>query len=440
METENKTATRELVITRMLDAPREVVFKVWTEPRHLAQWWGPKYFTNPVCRWNAEPGNEIYIDMHSPDGVVYPMSGTFHEVVFPGKIVFISDALDDHGKPLFVVSNTVILTDVGGKTKMVLRVVVSDITPAGAKHLDGMNDGWNQSFDRLTECLAGQSTLDRELIITRLLSAPRKLVFDVWTHPDHIKNWWGPNGFTNTIYKMDVKPGGEWELVMHGPDGTDYKNKSIFREIVKPERIVYEHVTGPKFRATITLTEIGKKTLIRWSMLFDSKEEFEQVVKTFKADEGLKQNVEKLDQYLAAHGPIVIERTLNASPEKIWNAITDKNAMKLWYFDLDAFEAKVGFEFHFYGQGRKGEKYLHQCKITEVVANKKLGYSWRYEGYEGDSLVTFELVAEGDKTKIILTHEGVHTFAQGNSDFAKTSFTEGWTYIVGTALKNFVEG
>jgi len=142
------------------------------------------------------------------------------------------------------------------------------------------------------------STADRELIITRILNAPRELVWEVWTKPEHIKNWWGPNGFTNTISTMEVKPGGIWDLVMHGPDGTDYKNKSIYKEIVKPERIVFEHVTGPNFTATITFAEEGNKTLLTWRMLFETAEQFQQVIKTFKADEGLKQNIEKLDVYL----------------------------------------------------------------------------------------------------------------------------------------------
>ena len=94
-------------------------------------------------------------------------------------------------------------------------------------------------------------TADRELIITRTLNAPVELVWEVWTNSDHIKNWWGPTGFSNTISKMDLKTGGEWNLVMHGPDGTDYKNKSVFKKIVKYKKIVYEHVSGPKFLATI---------------------------------------------------------------------------------------------------------------------------------------------------------------------------------------------
>jgi uncharacterized protein YndB with AHSA1/START domain len=144
------------------------------------------------------------------------------------------------------------------------------------------------------------STHDRELIVTRTLNAPVELVWEVWTMPEHIANWWGPNGFTNTITKMDFIPGGEWNLVMHGPDGTDYKNKSIFKEIVPFKKIVYEHVSGPKFIATIDFEKQGNQTFIRWHMLFETVELYIQTVKTFKADQGLKQNIEKLNAYLEA--------------------------------------------------------------------------------------------------------------------------------------------
>ena len=142
------------------------------------------------------------------------------------------------------------------------------------------------------------NTADREIRISRILKAPIHLVWKVWTDPKHITNWWGPDGFTNTISKMDVKPGGEWNLIMHGPDGTDYKNKSVFKEIVKHKKIVYEHISYPKFLATIEFEGQQEKTLLKWRMLFESREELLKVVKTFKADEGLKQNVEKLSAYL----------------------------------------------------------------------------------------------------------------------------------------------
>ena len=143
------------------------------------------------------------------------------------------------------------------------------------------------------------NTSDRELRLSRTLNAPVELVWEVWTQPEHIAQWWGPNGFTTTIKTMDIEAGGEWSLVMHGPDGTDYKNKSVFKEIVPLKKIVYEHISAPKFLTTVTFEAQGEQTLITWHMLFESKEQFIQVVKTFKADEGLKQNLEKLGAYLA---------------------------------------------------------------------------------------------------------------------------------------------
>jgi len=142
-------------------------------------------------------------------------------------------------------------------------------------------------------------TSDRELLITRKLNAPVQLVWEAWTDPEHIANWWGPDGFTNTITKMDMRPGGEWNLVMHGPDGTDFDNKSIFKEIVPFKRIVYEHVSYPYILATIEFEDLGEQTLLKWHMLFESAEEFLKVVKTYKADKGLEQNVAKLDVYLS---------------------------------------------------------------------------------------------------------------------------------------------
>src|SRR5258708_6652320 len=137
--------------------------------------------------------------------------------------------------------------------------------------------------------------------------------------------------------------------------------------------------------------------------------------------------------------PFTIERTLNAPIEKVWKAITDKDQMKEWYFDLAAFEAEPGFEFEFTGTTKEKTTYLHKCKVKEVVPGKRLSFSWRYDGYEGDSLVTFELFGEGEKTRLKLTHAGLETFPQNNRDFAKENFAMGWTHIISTSLPAFVE-
>ena len=137
--------------------------------------------------------------------------------------------------------------------------------------------------------------------------------------------------------------------------------------------------------------------------------------------------------------PIIIDRTYNASPEKVWKALTDREQMKKWYFDIAEFKPEVGFEFRFTG-GTPEKKYLHICKITEVVSGKKLAYSWRYDGVKGISSVTFEIVKEGNQTRVRLTHKGIDSFPEDDPNMKRESFLKGWTHIIGTALKAFVEG
>ena len=292
-------------------------------------------------------------------------------------------------------------------------------------------------------------TSDREIIISRVLNAPVELVWEVWTNPEHIKNWWGPNGFTNTIFEMDVKVGGIWDFVMHGPDGTDYKNKSVYKELVKYKRIVFEHVSGPHFTATIDFERRGDKTFLKWQMLFNSREEFLQVIKTFKADEGLKQNIYKLEGYLQevenkhpnmSEDVLVFEKTFDAPVEKVWRAITDVDQMKQWYFpQLEQFKAEVGFETQF-NVHHAGKDYLHIWKITEVVPLKKISLLWSYGGYPGQSLIRFELFADASKTKLILTHSGIDTFMPKKyPELGKENFTKGWTQFIEKALKEFLQ-
>ncbi len=136
--------------------------------------------------------------------------------------------------------------------------------------------------------------------------------------------------------------------------------------------------------------------------------------------------------------PFVIERTLNASAERVWKAITDRDQMEKWYFKLAEFKPEVGFEFTFEG-GSKEMTYVHLCKVTKVEPGKLLQYSWRYKDYPGNSFVTMELFPEGNATKLKLTHEGIESFPQDSKDFARESFAKGWTYIIGTSIKNYLE-
>jgi uncharacterized protein YndB with AHSA1/START domain len=138
--------------------------------------------------------------------------------------------------------------------------------------------------------------------------------------------------------------------------------------------------------------------------------------------------------------PFIIERTYNAPILKVWEAITDNNKMKEWYFKLEEFKPEAGFVFEFYGGPPDGTRYLHHCEIIEVIPGKKLTHSWKYIGHPGETVVTWELFDEGsNKTRLKLTHAGLETFAQDNPDFAAHNFAEGWTYITGTSLANYLE-
>jgi uncharacterized protein YndB with AHSA1/START domain len=140
----------------------------------------------------------------------------------------------------------------------------------------------------------------REISLTRIFDAPRFLVFRAWTDPNLVVKWWGPTGFTNTISEMDVRPGGRWKFVVHGPDGVDYPNEIVYEEIVEPERLVYSHVVAPKFRMSIALLELGSKTELTALMVFLSAEDFESAVKQVHAVEGLKETLARLEGELAS--------------------------------------------------------------------------------------------------------------------------------------------
>ena len=140
---------REVKLTRTFDAPRSLVFKAWVDPKHLASWWGPHGFTNPVCEADAKPGGAIRIDMRAPDGAVFPMTGTFHEVTPPERLVFTSVAVGEGGKTLIKAMNTVTMTERDGKTTVTLDARVLELAPEFAEAAAGMEEGWSQSLERL---------------------------------------------------------------------------------------------------------------------------------------------------------------------------------------------------------------------------------------------------------------------------------------------------
>jgi uncharacterized protein YndB with AHSA1/START domain len=135
---------------------------------------------------------------------------------------------------------------------------------------------------------------------------------------------------------------------------------------------------------------------------------------------------------------VIVENRYDVSAGVLWKAVTDKTEMKKWYFDLEEFTPEIGVEFQFWGES-ENRKYLHICKITEVVPGKKICYTWRYDGIPGETMVCFE-IEEVDKenTNLILTHSGFSSFPSDNKDLSVENFKKGWTFILGTSLRNYL--
>jgi uncharacterized protein YndB with AHSA1/START domain len=158
--------------------------------------------------------------------------------------------------------------------------------------------------------MAARNSLDleadpRSIIAERVFDAPRELVFSVWTDPKHLAQWWGPNGFTTTTSSFDMRAGGVWRFVMHGPDGRDYQNRITYEEVVPPERIVYRHGGGDdvepvRLKTTVVFDDLGARTRLTMRMDFPSADERERVIKEYGADKGLTQTLSRLAEHVLA--------------------------------------------------------------------------------------------------------------------------------------------
>jgi uncharacterized protein YndB with AHSA1/START domain len=208
---------------------------------------------------------------------------------------------------------------------------------------------------------------DVELRLTRTFDAPPELVWTAWTEPRRLARWWGPLGFTLTTTGMDVRPGGQWRFVMHGPDGRDYPNLVTYLEVERPHRLVYKHgdpspdagVEPVSFTVTATFDPVapgagaGERTRVTLSMVFPSKERRDFVIKEYGADEGGKQTLARLAEHLgeaqrtAAGDPsagFVISRVFTAPRELVWKAWTQQEYLMKWFGPKGATMARASLD------------------------------------------------------------------------------------------------
>jgi uncharacterized protein YndB with AHSA1/START domain len=295
---------REISITHVFEAPRELVWRAWTEAEQLRLWFMPHGFTIPEMEVDLREGGSFHMTVRAPDGTESPSGGVFKEIDPPERLVFATTAFDGpDGAPLLEVLNTATFADRGGTTEVTLHAIVTKASPEMAAPLAGMEEGWIQSFEKLDSLLTGREvdSSARELVATRVLDAPRETVWNAWTDPEHVAKWWGPTGFTTTIHEMDVRPGGVWRHTMHGPDGTDYPNKVVFLAVREPEVIAFLHGDPGEpdhFFATVEFVDEGGKTGVTFRGLFPSPADRDRAVRDNGAADGLEQTLDKLADHV----------------------------------------------------------------------------------------------------------------------------------------------
>lgn len=271
---------RTVVATRVFDAARELVYKAWTDPKQLGQWFPPKDFTSPRCEVDPRPGGIFRCDMVGPDGAVFVGKGLFREVVPNERLVFTFAGEESVPPPILV---TVLFEAQGNKTRLTMQQTAETVADYEDLLKLGVTEGMNQSFDKLDELLArtptsrtAASVAGRTLTLTRVFDAPRELVWKAYTDPTHIVKWMFANDWESAFAETDVRPGGAFRIGMRPADHSEegFTFSGTYREIVKPERIVQSLGDGRVM--TTTFEDQKGKTKLTLSLEMSESEDAER--------------------------------------------------------------------------------------------------------------------------------------------------------------------
>lgn len=321
-----------VLITRTIDAPRALVFKAWTEPSRLMRWWAPKGWSTPSCRIDLRPGGVFHYCMRSPEGNDFWGRGVYRAIDVPQRIVYTDSFSNEDGRLVeparygmsygypSETQVTVTFTDREGMTEVTLHHAIPESVPERS----GVRQGWTEMLGRLADDLASvrlqTDVTGSEVVLSRIIAAPRERVFKAWTDPAYLAQWWGPHGFTTPSCEVDARPGGHYRIVMRSEDGVEYPLRGEYREIVEPERLVMtsnwaehpaewldllEHdrrtAAGEPAREaldTVTFEEVDGGTMLIIRTTFDSAGTRDAMLKTGMAD-GWGQSLERLEALLS---------------------------------------------------------------------------------------------------------------------------------------------
>jgi uncharacterized protein YndB with AHSA1/START domain len=270
-----------LTFVRSFDAPRELMFSLWTDPKHIARWWAPHDFTVPLAEFDARAGGKVRIDFRTRDGFVFANFGEVKESSPPDRLVFTIEYRE--GATLMVASSVTVdfKEPVPGKTRLTIHSEVTFALPEAA-NLTGMEEGWTQQLEKLDlHAIVAANGADSRLtvfapanrpviLMTRMFDAPRELVWKCLTEKQRFVRWWGPRGSSNEITDFDVRVGGKWRVISRDEQGSEFIFFGFYREIVEPERMVNTFAMenmfeGKEIVETLTLEDFGGRT--RYSTL-----------------------------------------------------------------------------------------------------------------------------------------------------------------------------
>jgi uncharacterized protein YndB with AHSA1/START domain len=289
---------------------------------------------------------------------------------------------------------------------------------------------------------------DRQIVATRVFDAPSDLVFRTFIDPEHVSRWWGPRGFRTTTHAMDVRPGGEWRFVMHGPDGRDYDNRVVYREVDPPRRLAYSHTTQPSFDVLVTFEEErGERTRVRVEMTFASPELRGEVAK-FGAVEGLHDTLDRLGEQLANASAFVIEREFDAPRELMFEVWTRSEHLQQWFGPkgMTIFhctnDLRPGGMMHYGMRARDGSEMWGRWIYREIVPPERLVFVISFSDPEGamtrapfaeewpmEMLSTVSFTERDGKTTVMVQSAAIHATAAERRTFREghASMRGGWS-------------
>jgi uncharacterized protein YndB with AHSA1/START domain len=313
-----KPGEATVVITRVFDAPRDLVFEAHAKCEHLEKWWGPSEYTLAACEMDFRPSGAYRFVHRGADGSEYAFRGQYREIVPPERLVY---TFEFEGLPGHVSVETLSLTEHDGKTTATATAVfdtVEDRDGMLQAGEDGMRETWERLAEHVESMARGRTpsaTLDSALVIQRVFDAPRELVWKAWTEPEHMKRWWGPKGFDAPAAEIDFRVGGKYLLAMRSPEfqgGRVFWSTGTYREIVPFERIVCTDSFADENGNVVPASYYGMEADMPLEMLITvTLEEHEGKTKmTLRhegipagperdgANEGWSQSLDKLADYL----------------------------------------------------------------------------------------------------------------------------------------------